>query len=303
MNYVVRDPLKLTTEALFHPSGVDGVFARTAVFERVVDGLNVLISRHRAPDIEILRFPPVMSRAHIQKSGYLGSFPNLLGAVCCLHGQETEIRAAVEGDKAKGEWVGSLDATDLVLTPAACYPLYPLVAARGCVPDAGLVFDVASDCFRHEPSQQIDRFQSFRMREFVRIGTPEQVIAFRDQWMARAPEIADLLGLQYKTETASDPFFGRAGKLMAINQVEQSLKFELLIPVRSAQQPTACMSFNYHRDHFGKTWELQTAAGEVAHTGCVAFGIDRLILALFAAHGLDLCNWPAAARDALALSA
>jgi seryl-tRNA synthetase len=301
MNYVVRDPLKLTTEALFHPSGVDGVFARTAVFEHVVDGLNVLISRHRALDIEILRFPPVMSRAHIQKSGYLGSFPNLLGAVCCLHGSETEIRGAVEGDKAKGEWVGALDATNLVLTPAACYPLYPLVAARGRVPDTGLVFDVASDCFRHEPSQQIDRFQSFRMREFVRIGTPDQVIAFREQWMARAPEIADLLGLQYKIATANDPFFGRAGKLMAINQVEQALKFELLIPVRSAQQPTACMSFNYHQNHFGKTWDLKAASGEVAHTGCVAFGIDRLTLALFAAHGLDLRKWPASAREALAL--
>jgi hypothetical protein len=41
MNYIVRDPLKLTTESLFHPSGVEGVFARTAVFERVVDGLNL----------------------------------------------------------------------------------------------------------------------------------------------------------------------------------------------------------------------------------------------------------------------
>ncbi len=301
MNYVVRDPLKLTTEELFRPIGVDGVFARTALFERVVDGLNTLISRHRAPDIEILRFPPVMSRAHIQKSGYLHSFPNLLGAVCCLHGEETEIRAAVDGNKAKGAWVESLDATDLVLTPAACYPLYPLVAARGRVPASGLVFDVASDCFRHEPSQQIDRFQSFRMREFVRIGSPEQVVVFRRQWMSCAPEIADLLGLQYKTEAASDPFFGRAGKLMAVNQVEQALKFELLIPVRSEQQPTACMSFNYHRDHFGKTWDLATDAGDLVHTGCVAFGIDRLTLALFAAHGLDLRHWPASAREALSL--
>jgi seryl-tRNA synthetase len=301
MNYVVRDPLKLTTDTLLHASGVDGVFARSGTFERVVDGLNVLISRHRAEAAEVLRFPPVMSRAHIQKSGYLGSFPNLLGAVCCLHGSEGEIRAAVEGDKAKGAWTGALDATDLVLTPAACYPLYPLVARRGRVPADGLVFDVASDCFRHEPSAQIDRFQTFRMREFVRIGTPGQVVAFREEWMARAPEIADLLGLAYKTETASDPFFGRAGKLMAINQVEQSLKFELLIPVRSALEPTACMSFNYHRDHFGKTWEIATAAGDLAHTGCVAFGIDRLTLALFAAHGLDLRAWPAAAREALAL--
>jgi seryl-tRNA synthetase len=301
MSYVVRDPLKLTTEALLHSSGIDGVFARTGVFERVVEGLNTLISRHRATEAEILRFPPVTSRAMIQKSGYLGSFPNLLGAVCCLQGSEGEIRAAVEGDKAKGAWVEELSATDLVLNPAACYPLYPLVAKRGRVPADGLLFDVASDCFRAEPSKQIDRFQTFRMREFVRIGAPEQVVAFREQWMTRAPEIADLLGLNYKVETASDPFFGRAGKLMAINQVEQSLKFELLIPVRSAQQPTACMSFNYHRDHFGKTWEIATEAGDLAHTGCVAFGIDRLTLALFAAHGLNLRDWPVAAREALSL--
>jgi seryl-tRNA synthetase len=119
--------------------------------------------------------------------------------------------------------------------------------------------------------------------------------------MSRAPEIADLLGLQHKTETASDPFFGRAGKLMAMNQVEQCLKFELLIPVRSEQQPTACMSFNYHRDHFGQTWDLRIEDGAVAHTGCVAFGIDRLTLALFAAHGLDPDDWPKVTRTALSL--
>jgi seryl-tRNA synthetase len=107
--------------------------------------------------------------------------------------------------------------------------------------------------------------------------------------------------LTYRIDQASDPFFGRTGKIMAINQIEQSLKFELLIPVRSAEQPTACMSFNCHRDHFGETWGIQTEAGEVAHTGCVAFGIDRLALALFATHGIDLSKWPAAARKALAL--
>ena len=95
------------------------------------------------------------------------------------------------------------------------------------------------------------------------------------------------LGLPWRIDTASDPFFGRGGKLMAMSQVEQSLKFELLVPVHSAEQPTACMSFNYHRDHFGTTWNLKTESGAVAHTGCVAFGIDRLALALFATHGLE----------------
>ena len=55
------------------------------------------------------------------------------------------------------------------------------------------------------------------------------------------------------------------------------------------------MSFNYHRDHFGTKWGLRTEAGEVAHTGCVAFGIDRLALALFSTHGLTWMSatWPA----------
>jgi len=47
--------------------------------------------------------------------------------------------------------------------------------------------------------------------------------------------------------------------------------------------------------------EPRTTAGEMAHTGCVAFGIDRLALALFATHGLDLPRWPAAVRKALML--
>ncbi len=294
-----RDPLDSIAPALFHPMGADGVYARTALYEQIVEGLAGLISRQREPGTEILRFPPVMSRRQLERSGYLKSFPHLLGCVSCLHGSETEIRAAVERSETGGDWASTLAAADLVLSPAACYPVYPLAASRGPVPAGGLLFDVACDCFRHEPSSELDRLQSFRMREYVRIGTPQQIGEFRQRWMTRAAEIADRLGLAHWIEQASDPFFGRGGKLMAINQVEQSLKFELLIPVRSAERPTACMSFNYHRDHFGTTWGLRNGTGAVAHTGCVAFGIDRLALALFAAHGIDLARWPTSVREAL----
>ena len=76
---------------------------------------------------------------------------------------------------------------------------------------AGFVYDVASDCFRREPSKNIDRMQTFRMREFVAIGAPEMIRGFREHWMARAPEIAGALGVAHRIEAASDPFFGRAG--------------------------------------------------------------------------------------------
>ena len=140
-----------------------------------------------APGTEALRFPPVMSRRQLEKSGYLKSFPHLLGCVSCLGGTEAEIRTAVERHKAGDDWTTGLAAADLVLSPAACYPVYPLVASRGHVPDSGLLFDVACDCFRREPSKMLDRMQSFRMREYVRIGTPEQVDEFRRNWMTRAP--------------------------------------------------------------------------------------------------------------------
>ena len=148
----------------------------------------------------------------------------------------------------------------------------------------------------------LDRLQSFRMREYVRIGTPEQIDAFRRRWMKLAEGFAARLGLSWRIDYASDPFFGRGGKLMAASQVEQALKFELLIPVHSAEQPTACMSFNYHREHFGTTWGIQDANGEPAHTGCVAFGMDRLAVAMFHTHGTDLAIWPVKVREMLGLT-
>jgi seryl-tRNA synthetase len=307
MNVAFKEParparsLDSIAEALLLPTGIDGVYARTAIFEQVANGLTALISRYCEPETEVLRFPPVMSRRQVEKSGYLKSFPHFLGCVSCLGGTETDVNAAVARSDSGGDWTAALSAADLVLSPAACYPVYPLVASRGDVPAKGLTFDVACDCFRREPSKMLDRLQSFRMREYVRIGTPEQVDEFRRAWMTKAQSVASQLGLPWRIDNASDPFFGRGGKLMAMSQVEQSLKFELLVPIRSADEPTACMSFNYHRDHFGTTWNLRTERGEVAHTGCVAFGIDRLTLALFATHGLDLPLWPVATRRALAI--
>jgi seryl-tRNA synthetase len=119
--------------------------------------------------------------------------------------------------------------------------------------------------------------------------------------MARAPEFANDLGLPHTLDVANDPFFGRVGQVMAVSQRQQALKFELLIPYYAGASPTACMSFNYHREHFGEVWGIRDDQGELAHTSCVAFGIDRLAVAMFANHGLDLTKWPARTRQALAL--
>ncbi len=296
----VNDPMQDLFDDLFISVGALGVYARTEKYERIVRAVGSLISAHRPENAEALSFPPVMTRAHLERHGYLRNFPNLLGVVSCLCGDARQIRKTVNEFDAGRDWTAALEASDLVLSPAACFPIYPIIAARGPAPDEGYIFDVSADCFRREPSSNIDRLQSFRMREFVRIGTREQVVAFRTEWIDHAASIAEQLGLAHRIEQASDPFFGPGGQFLAASQIEQSLKFELLVQIRPQAEPTACMSFNYHQDYFGETWGIKSGDG-AAHTACVAFGIDRIGVALFATHGLKVESWPTAVRLTLGL--
>ena len=107
------------------------------------------------------------------------------------------------------------------------------------------------------------------------------------------------LGLPAKTEVASDPFFGRGGRMLAANQREQQLKFEVVIPVISSEKPTAVCSFNYHQDHFGKLFDIQLANGDVAQSACLGFGLERIVMALFKTHGMDPATWPSSVREVL----
>jgi seryl-tRNA synthetase len=159
--------------------------------------------------------------------------------------------------------------------------------------------DVLTVCFRHEPSNDPARMQMFRQREYVRIGDPASVRAHRDLWLERGQQMLRDVQLPVHADIANDPFFGRAGKLLAVSQRDQALKFELLVPICSEEKPTACVSCNYHEDHFGHAFDIRLADGSSAHTACVGFGLERITLALFRWHGFDVSAWPSGVRKTL----
>lgn len=281
------------------PTGVDGLYGRSGVFEDVIARFEALVTEIGGDDgAEVLRFPPAVTRSLLQTSGYMKSFPQLAGTVHSFCGSDADHAALLEKIDAGEDWTKDQCCTDVALTPAACYPLYPMLAAQGTLGSKGRLFDVQSYCFRHEPSTDPARMQLFRMREYVRAGTPEQVQSFRSQWLERAKELIGKLELPFDVVPANDPFFGRAGRMMKLSQREQGLKLEMVIPVANAQ-PTACLSFNYHQDHFASTWGVRLADGSWAHTGCVGFGLERLALALFKHHGTDVRGWPSSVRGLL----
>jgi seryl-tRNA synthetase len=293
---------RLLDAGLLTETGVAGVYARDARFEAIRQGFDRLVTRAAAPQRpEPLHFPPLLPRQQLETSGYLGSFPHLAGTVFGFEGGEREAAEQLELATRHQDWSAYQRMSDLVLAPAACYALYPAVAARGALPPDGLTLDTGDAyVFRREPSSDPARMQIFHMREIVRVGEADTVTDWRARWRKRATTLLEGLGLQIEVEAASDPFFGRTGRMLASAQREQQLKWELTAPLAGGAR-TAIASCNYHQDHFGLTYGIRTAAGATAHTGCMAFGEERVVLALLAAHGLEPERWPAEIRDQLDL--
>lgn len=301
---------QLISSGILIETGEDGLYGYASAFDEVIEGVSGMITSLVADlGAEVLRFPPIGRRKDFEDSGYMKSFPQLAGTVHAFCGDDSghqrllraldAVQEAGDAERDTG-WMEQQKPTRVVLTPAACYPVYPVLARRGAAPAQGYTVDVLSYCFRHEPSLDPARLQMFRMREYVRVGSAEQITAFRDKWLERGRLFASLLQLPAELDVANDPFFGRGGKILASSQREQALKFELLMPIADAERKTACLSFNYHRDRFGALWKIAGVAdGAALHSGCVGFGMERIALALFRRHGLDIEAWPADVRELL----
>ena len=293
---------ELLAGGLLISMGVDGLYGRSGTFERIVEGINHAFSAVGDPDRpEVMRFPPGIGKWQLEKSGYMKSFPQLVGTVHCFAGGERQHQALLGALESGGDWTADQKTTGVALAPAACYGVYPAIAARGRLGEDGALVDVFTYVYRHEPSIDPARMQMFRQREHVWMGSAEQAFDFRERWMDRARAIVASLALPFEIEVANDPFFGRAGQLLASSQRTEALKFELIVPITSTEARTACISFNYHRDLFGRAFGLETASGAPAHSGCVGFGVERLTLALLKHHGFDPARWPRKVRDVLGL--
>ncbi len=279
-------------------TSVVGLYGRSAPYEAVIDALDrVVIEAGSDQDARPVRFPPVMPWDNFEKNGYLESFPDQMGSVHTFRGDERQHAELVRSVEAGEDRGPLLETTDIVLCPAACHPLYPTMT--GVLEEGGCRVDISGYCFRHEPSTDPFRMQSFRMHEYVYLGTPEGARLHRDLWLERGCDILGRLGIPVEQVVANDPFFGRPGRMLAANQRDEELKFEIVTPVYATERPTAISSANCHLDHFGRPFDIRTADGDVAHSACFGFGLDRIALALFHHHGPDPGRWPAGARAAL----
>lgn len=281
-------------------TAVDGIYLRSARYESVVRGIEAAYRREIGDEAEeLLHLPPLMSREWFMNTDYLRSFPDLMGSIHTFSGNDIDHARLLQLADDGKDWTELLEPSELMLASAACHTIYPMIDP--VLPEGGRRMEVSGTCFRHEPSIDPARMQSFRMHEYVRIGTPEQAQTHRDEWLARMVALMESFGLTVTTDVANDPFFGRVGRMLTANQLGAELKFEVLCAITSEDKLTAIASGNNHEDHFGQLFDIRTTDGELAHSACAAIGLERVVLAIFATHGVDMDAWPAEARAALSL--
>lgn len=293
----------LVGAGLLIPLGIDGLYGRGGAFEEVIEGIDHVV-RAKGREVHgdraaVRRFPPLYPREAFEKTDYIASFPNLTGAVSTFTGDNGAHRELLADREAGRPWDGYLHPAGTMLVSAACHPSYATLP--NVIPESGVLLDVYGYCFRHEPSIDPARMQAFRMHEYVAVGSPEQAVQHRDSWVGHGLDVLGSLGLDAAPVAANDPFFGRAGKMLAASQRDDGLKTELVVRLYGdLDEGTAVVSANCHRDHFGETFGLRTEADAgVAHSACVGFGMERIALALIRTHGLEPQSWSAGLRAVL----
>lgn len=163
--------------------------------------------------------------------------------------------------------------------PAACLQCYADLADRP-LDATPIVLALRNDCARGDETVDAahGRLREFTMLEIVIIGTASEVDRNRRALMRRAQTYLTRLDLSATIDVATDPFHIPADRGKLALQRLRALKYELRMPV--AGEAIAVASFNYHEDYFGRSFNISLPDGSPAHSGCVAFGLERWELAL-----------------------
>ena len=280
----------------------DGIYTLGPLLTRIIDYFeSQFLSLADSFNAEPYRFPTLIPAESLERVGYFSAFPHSLTFVTHLREDLDVIDHFADGAATEAGALNtpleSFDRVRTLLSPAVCYHLYFALAGNP-LPNGELAATAVSNCFRYESINltSLERMWNFTMREVIFVGSKEYVLENREIARQRMAPFFEQIGLAYRVETANDPFFVGEFRKQAAFQSAFQLKFEIRASLPFKNSTLAIGSYNYHQDFFGRHLDISLPDGSPAHTGCVAFGLERVALAFLAQYGLDPGNWPEAVR-------
>ncbi|NED03686.1 hypothetical protein G3I55_18685 [Streptomyces sp. SID6648] len=237
---------------------------------RAIDAAFLRLARTwEAPEF---RFPFLIGSKDLDTFDYFDNFPHLGLAATRLDPKRLGALLAEAPRPLDRIPAEVMEPTGFALPSAACYAIY-LDLAGSELPAEGALRTTLGTCFRNEDHYDgLQRLLGFSMREIVFIGPEEGA----KQHLLRAKDAVTTLcaelGLDVQLEVATDPFFDKNGG---------KAKMQRLFPVKEefVVDGLAIGSVNYHRNFFGERCSIR-AGDDLAHTSCLAFGLERWVHAL-----------------------
>ena len=186
---------------------------------------------------------------------------------------------------------GNMVEPDLAVSPSCCYHCYE--GMEGWKLEAPRCITAVLACHRYEGANHatMTRLRAFTMREVVFIGQPRFVIERRAKAEEMIIQWAKDWELACSFETANDMFFTNDYSIKASFQRQQQAKKELLLRIPGEKKSISVFSSNFHAMSFGKAFHI-TIDGKPATTGCIAWGLERWVYAIFSQFGFDVEKWP-----------
>jgi len=250
------------------------------------------------------RFPTLISARLLDRVDYFSAFPHSLTFATHLREDldvinEFANKTAYEEDGLNAP-SDSFSKIQALVSPAVCYHLYFSLADHP-LPDGQLVATAVGNCFRYESTNltSLERLWNFTMREVIFVGSKDFVLEKREKSRAFMQKVFEEIGLAYRVETANDPFFVGEFRKQAAFQTAFQLKYEIRASLPFKDATLAVGSYNYHQDFFGRHLNITLPDGGPIHTGCTAFGLERIAYAYLSQYGLEPKKWPKPVREAM----
>lgn len=271
--------------------GISGLRGQVVGLRREIEAALSDIARAETPNEWAA--PAGVSFETLERAQYFSSFPQWLTTASHLSGDEAALQAIASSESPGRAARGAAGAVETALPPAVCYNTYAALADS--MIDAPLLMTAQGTCWRHEGDRlsALERGWAFTMREIVCLGAAWDVKSLLDRGVERASALAARLGLETEVILASDPFFAPSARGRAALQRIKGLKHELVFRFPDGR-PLAIASFNDHEEFFGDSFGISLTDGTAASSGCVAFGLERWLLAVLVTHGVDPTDWPLA---------
>jgi seryl-tRNA synthetase len=282
----------------------EGIFTLGPMVTKLIDYFeNRFLELADSFGAQAYRFPTLIPAHYMERVKYFSAFPHSLSFVTHLREDLNVIDHFAQSALCNeyGELIAPPDSFSQVgtlLSPAVCYHLYFALADKPL--KAGqLAVTAVGNCFRYEAINltSIERMWNFTMREVIFVGPKEFVLESREMARRRMSRVFEEIDLAYRVESANDPFFVGEFRKQSAFQSAFQLKFEIRARLPFKDSTLAVGSYNYHQDFFGRHLDITLPDGSPAHTGCAAFGLERMAYAFLAQHGCEPQTWPEAVKQ------